>query len=78
VFISVTTVPAAGDIALSLAVGAPGQLAGATAQLGINLLGMTIAGVLTLVAQRTLWRLRRRRAGTPPQTPQAGRRTTTS
>lgn len=62
VFISVTTVPAAGDIALSLALGAPGQLAGASAQLGINLLGMTIAGVLTLVAQRTLWRLLRGRS----------------
>ena len=60
VFISVTTVPAAGDFALSLALGAPGQLGGAAAQLGINLLGMTIAGVGTLVVQRTLWRLVRR------------------
>lgn len=65
VFISVTTVPAAGDIALSLALGATGQLAGAAAQLGINLLGMTIAGVFTLVTQRTLWRLLRRRVGPP-------------
>lgn len=58
VFISVTTVPAAGDIALSLALAAPGHLAGAAAQLGINLLGMTIAGVATLLIQRGLWRLR--------------------
>ncbi len=64
VFISVTTVPAAGDIALSLALGATGQLSGATAQLGINLLGMTVAGVITLVVQRTLWWLLRRRAST--------------
>lgn len=62
VFISVTTVPAAGDIALSLVLGATEQLSGAAAQLGINLLGMTIAGVITLVAQRNLWRLLRRRA----------------
>jgi uncharacterized hydrophobic protein (TIGR00271 family) len=63
VFISVTTVPAAGDFALSLALGAPGQLGGAAAQLGINLLGMTIAGVLTLVVQRSLWKLVRVRSG---------------
>jgi uncharacterized hydrophobic protein (TIGR00271 family) len=64
VFISVTTVPAAGDIALSLALTAPGHLAGAAAQLGINLLGMTIAGVATLLAQRGLWRLRTNRSRT--------------
>jgi len=62
VFISVTTVPAAGDIALSLAVGAPEHLVGAASQLGINLLGMTVAGVATLVTQRALARLRSRRA----------------
>ena len=61
VFISVTTVPAAGDIALSLALGAYGHVAGAAAQLGINLLGMTLAGVLTLLAQRALWGLIRKR-----------------
>ena len=60
VFISVTTVPAAGDIALSLALSAPQHLAGAAAQLGINLLGMTVAGVTTLLAQRGLWALRDR------------------
>jgi uncharacterized hydrophobic protein (TIGR00271 family) len=58
VFISVTTVPAAGDIALSLALAAPGQLLGAASQLGINLLGMTLAGVVTLLTQRALWRVR--------------------
>lgn len=68
VFISVTTVPAAGDFALSLALGATDQMAGSAAQLGINLLGMTLAGVLTLVVQRALWRVvprRRRRDLTP-------------
>ena len=63
VFISVTTVPAAGDAALCLAVGAFAQLTGAAAQLGINLLGITVAGVLTLLVQRALWRLRRTRGG---------------
>ncbi|WP_433023363.1 DUF389 domain-containing protein [Kribbella sp. CA-294648] len=55
VFISVTTVPAAGDLALSLAVWAPQQIGGSAAQLGINLAGMTCAGVATLVLQRVLW-----------------------
>lgn len=68
VFISVTTVPAAGDFVLALALGAPGQLGGAAAQLGINLLGMTIAGVLTLVIQRTPWRLIRTRTGHAAET----------
>jgi uncharacterized hydrophobic protein (TIGR00271 family) len=57
VFISVTTVPAAGDIALSIAVGAGDQLAGSAAQLGINLLGMTLAGIATLLVQRAAWRV---------------------
>ncbi|TDU84340.1 putative hydrophobic protein (TIGR00271 family) [Kribbella voronezhensis] len=56
VFISVTTVPAAGDLALSMALWAPGQIGGAAAQLGINLAGMTIAGVVTLILQRLIWR----------------------
>ncbi|TDW22427.1 putative hydrophobic protein (TIGR00271 family) [Kribbella kalugense] len=66
VFISVTTVPAAGDLALSIALWAPGHIGGAAAQLGINLAGMTIAGVVTLLLQRVIWRsyLRvKRRAG---------------
>lgn len=61
VFISVTTVPAAGDFALSLALGSPDQLAGSASQLGINLLGMTVAGVATLLIQRALWKLIRPR-----------------
>jgi hypothetical protein len=56
VFISVTTVPAAGDLALSTAVWAPRQMGGSAAQLGINLAGMTLAGVATLLLQRTIWR----------------------
>jgi uncharacterized hydrophobic protein (TIGR00271 family) len=66
VFISVTTVPAAGDLALSLALWAPHQIGGSAAQLGINLAGMTVAGVVTLMLQRMIWRtyLRvKRRAG---------------
>ena len=57
VFISVTTVPAAGDFSLALAFGSSSEMTGSAAQLGINLLGMTVAGVLTLLAQWMLWRL---------------------
>lgn len=55
VFISVTTIPAVGDFALGLAVWHPSQLAGSAAQLGINLLGMMIAGTVTVGAQRLAW-----------------------
>jgi uncharacterized hydrophobic protein (TIGR00271 family) len=56
VFISVTTVPAAGELALACALGAWEQVGGAATQLGINLAGMTAAGTATLLAQRLLWR----------------------
>jgi uncharacterized hydrophobic protein (TIGR00271 family) len=56
VFISVTTVPAAGDLALSLAMWNSRQILGSLAQLLVNLAGMTIAGILTLLVQRRLWR----------------------
>ncbi|HEX8766726.1 MAG TPA: DUF389 domain-containing protein [Jatrophihabitans sp.] len=56
VFISVTTVPAAGDLALSLAVWDSGQILGSLTQLVVNLAGMTIAGIATLLVQRQLWR----------------------
>ncbi len=56
VFISVTTVPAAGNLALALALWVPREMGGAAAQLGINLLGMAVAGVITLTVQRQVWR----------------------
>jgi uncharacterized hydrophobic protein (TIGR00271 family) len=61
VFISVTTVPAAGDLALSTAVWERRQILGSAEQLGVNLVGMTIAGVLTLIVQRGLWHRAARR-----------------
>ena len=51
VFISVTTIPAAGNIALGLALWAPDEILGSAAQLGINLVAMTVAGWLTLAIQ---------------------------
>ncbi|CAN5680871.1 DUF389 domain-containing protein [soil metagenome] len=56
VFISVTTVPAAGDLALSVALWVPRQITGSLSQLALNLVGMTAAGVATLALQRRLWR----------------------
>lgn len=55
VFISVTTVPAAGNIAVALALSAWGEVGASAIQLGVNLAGMVIAGSITLVAQRLIW-----------------------
>jgi len=55
VFISVTTVPAAGNIALGLAFLVPSEIWGSAAQLVINLIGMAFAGWATLLLQQTLW-----------------------
>lgn len=64
VFISVTTIPAAGNVALGLAVGAFDEVWGSLAQLAINLVGMALAGYVTLAIQREVWDrvLRRREA----------------
>jgi len=63
VFISVTTVPAAGYIAVALAVGHWAEVTPSLVQLGVNLGGMIVAGLATLIALRILWgrtRLRER------------------
>jgi uncharacterized hydrophobic protein (TIGR00271 family) len=56
VFISVTTVPAAANVALGLAFWLPTELAGSAAQLVINLVAMLIAGWVTLVVRQALTR----------------------
>lgn len=55
VFISVTTVPAAGNLALGLAVWDAGEIFGSSAQLGANVAGMLISGTLLLLLVRTSW-----------------------
>jgi uncharacterized hydrophobic protein (TIGR00271 family) len=55
VFISVTTVPAAGNVALGLAFGAGHEIWGSTLQLALNLSGMALAGWATLAFQQTVW-----------------------
>jgi uncharacterized hydrophobic protein (TIGR00271 family) len=55
VFISVTTVPAAANIAAGVAVGQFHTVAGAAAQLALNLVCILGAAALTLQVQRLLW-----------------------
>ncbi|WP_327354067.1 DUF389 domain-containing protein [Streptomyces sp. NBC_01304] len=64
VAISVTTVPAAANAAVALAFGDHKQTWGSTEQLLLNLLGIIVAGTLTLYAQKYFWsRHRKRRTG---------------
>lgn len=77
VFISVTTVPASGNLALGLAFGAWHEVGGSGLQLLLNLSGMAVAGWATLAVQQRAWgrlsarqaefaRRRRVRRGRPP------------
>lgn len=55
VFISVTTVPAAGNLALGLATWQVSEIGGSAEQLGINIGCMVVAGTLVLVGMRLGW-----------------------
>lgn len=55
VFISVTTVPASGNVALGFAWGAWDEVLGSSAQLVINITGMALSGWLTLLVQQQVW-----------------------
>jgi uncharacterized hydrophobic protein (TIGR00271 family) len=59
VLISVTTVPAAANVAVALAYGVGDEAAGSAVQLLINVAAIVCAGVLTLLLQRRMWRPRR-------------------
>ena len=62
VFISVTTVPAAGNVALGLAFGLGDEILGSGLQLVLNIAGMAVAGWIALAVQQRVWhRLSRRR-----------------
>lgn len=54
VFISVTTIPASGNVAVAAVFGAWDQVWGSAAQLGINIAGMAIAGWLTLEIRQVM------------------------
>lgn len=55
VFISVTTVPALGTLSLSLAAHDGSDAWSSLQQLGVNLLGLVLAGTFTLLAQKFVW-----------------------
>ncbi|MER8182072.1 DUF389 domain-containing protein [Kitasatospora sp. NPDC094015] len=57
VAISVTTVPAAANAAVALGYGDYRQAWGSALQLALNLAGIVLAGVLTLLVQQGAWRL---------------------
>ena len=59
VLISVTTIPAAANVGLAAAYGQWDTAGGSLAQLGINVVGIHVAGTLTLFLQRLLYRRRR-------------------
>jgi uncharacterized hydrophobic protein (TIGR00271 family) len=61
VAISVTTVPAAANAAVAFAYDEYRQAWGSTEQLLLNLLGIMLAGTLTLLAQKWLWARQRGR-----------------
>ncbi|MFI5818492.1 DUF389 domain-containing protein [Streptomyces rishiriensis] len=61
VAISVTTVPAAANAAVALSYGDTRQTWGSTEQLLLNLLGIVLAGTLTLLAQKWFWSKQRQR-----------------
>ena len=69
VLISVTTIPAAGNMAVAATYRDWGEVAGAAEQLAVNLTSIVLAGVLTLFVQRRFYIRRRKRhlaaAGSP-------------
>jgi uncharacterized membrane protein len=61
----VTTIPAAGNVALGLAFGVWHEVRGSVLQLVVNIAGMALAGWVTLLLQHTVWQsVRARRRAT--------------
>jgi uncharacterized membrane protein len=55
VFISVTTIPAAADLGLSISFGAWGEARGALFQLLLNVAILIVVGAIGLRVQRRIW-----------------------
>jgi uncharacterized hydrophobic protein (TIGR00271 family) len=72
VLVSVTTIPAASNIAVAATYGDWDESRGAVAQLGINLTSIVLAGVLTLFIQRRYYVGRRRQHLSDPSRSAAG------
>lgn len=56
VFISVTTVPAAANVALAIALADGAEIRQSLLQLAVNVGAILAAGILTMLAQRAVWR----------------------
>jgi len=69
VFISVTTIPAASDIGVSLAFGSDSEARGSLFQLLLNVTVLTAVAIAGMPAQRSLWRRATRRAANAPPDP---------
>jgi uncharacterized hydrophobic protein (TIGR00271 family) len=69
VFISVTTIPAAADMGLSIAYGSWSEARGSTFQLLLNVVLLIAVGAAGLRLQRAIWRRRTERAGVRPAPP---------
>lgn len=61
VFISVTTIPAAGNIAVAAVFAEWNEVVGSSLTLTINIVGMALAGWATLAVQQQIWRRVRQR-----------------
>jgi uncharacterized hydrophobic protein (TIGR00271 family) len=64
VFISVTTIPAASDIGVSLAFSNGGEAWGSTLQLLLNITVLALVAIVGLPIQRAMWRAAMRRSTT--------------
>lgn len=69
VAISVTTVPAGANAAVALSYGDFSQMWGSAVQLALNLGGIILAGTLTLMAWKLLWRTQESRMIRKPGAP---------
>jgi uncharacterized hydrophobic protein (TIGR00271 family) len=72
VLISVTTIPAASNVGVAAAYGQWSDAKGAAIQLGVNLAGIVVSGVLTLFVQRRYYVARRRKHLLDPSRTGAG------
>ena len=72
VLVSVTTIPAAANIAVAATYGDWDEARGASAQLAINLTAIVLAGVITLFIQRRYYVIRRRKHLSDPSRSAAG------
>ena len=66
VFISVTTIPAASDIGVSVAFGSWTEAWGSAVQPALNVSVLTAVAILGLPAQRAIWQRATRRSATAP------------